>query len=301
MADREQQRVIRTIIRVGRRRGIPREGILANLAAGSVESRFRNLPGGDRDSQGYRQERARYYRNPRNVGAAVNRFYDEWLADADRGSSVGQQAQAVQQSGFPDRYQTRVPLAKRLLSQYGGGGPGVTTTATRTPGVDNSDLRQQLKLDYLAHREEPDALLNLAGGLQGAQDVPGRTVTRTSRRTRQNGAGIPKEAGGHVGKIFEAFYDPAGKYFDSGQFVKGAIGGHGTHVHVSASPKYVIWLGKQAQKLGLHVGENPYFDPVDPVHTQGSYHYRNRAIDVSGDPGKMARFYKFVLRAAKEQ
>ena len=112
---------------------------------------------------------------------------------------------------------------------------------------------------------------------------------------------MPREAGGHFGKIFEAFYDPAGRYFDSGKFVKGQLGGHGSHVHVSASPKYVVWLGRQAQRMGLRVGENPAFDPVDPVHAEGSYHYRNRAIDVSGDARRMARFYRFVLKAAREQ
>jgi hypothetical protein len=36
--------------------------------------------------------------------------------------------------------------------------------------------------------------------------------------------------------------------------------------------------------MGLHVGENPHFGGVTPVHVQGSYHYKGEAIDVSGDP-----------------
>lgn len=50
----------------------------------------------------------------------------------------------------------------------------------------------------------------------------------------------------------------------------------------------IVDLGKYAQSLGLAVREHPAFDPVDPVHTQGSDHYKNTtgtggdAIDVSG-------------------
>jgi hypothetical protein len=185
MADREQQAVIRQIIGIGRKRGMPRQAILSALTTGSVESRFRNLPGGDRDSQGWRQERAQFYKNPRNVSAAVNRYYDEWQADAKgRGLSVGQQAQAVQQSAFPDRYQERLPTAKRLLRRYGGTNgtrPGTRTVTTKIPGVDNSDLRQQIKMQYLAERGQPGALLGLAQGLAGAEDIPGSVTTRTTR------------------------------------------------------------------------------------------------------------------------
>lgn len=47
---------------------------------------------------------------------------------------------------------------------------------TRIPGVDKSAARQQLLLQYLEDRNSPDALLSLAQGLQGAQDIPGRTI-----------------------------------------------------------------------------------------------------------------------------
>lgn len=63
----------------------------------------------------------------------------------------------------------------------------------------------------------------------------------------------------------------------------------------------VVYIGKQAEKkFGLHVGENPAFDTVEPVHTEGSYHYRTdakgrgEAIDVSGSPEKMLAFDQWV-------
>lgn len=52
------------------------------------------------------------------------------------------------------------------------------TKTTTTPGVDNSPLRQSLKIDYLNNRGNPDALLALGLGLRQAQDTPGTTTTR---------------------------------------------------------------------------------------------------------------------------
>lgn len=67
---------------------------------------------------------------------------------------------------------------------------------------------------------------------------------------------------------------------------------------------WVVRAGLHAQKMGLSVRENPYFDQVDPVHTEGSDHYRvagsyrdkqyGAALDVSGDPNKLMRFTKWV-------
>lgn len=66
----------------------------------------------------------------------------------------------------------------------------------------------------------------------------------------------------------------------------------------------VIRAGKQAQRMGLSVRENPFFDPVGSEHVRGSDHYRvlgkyrgkpyGAALDISGDPGKEVRFFKWV-------
>lgn len=65
----------------------------------------------------------------------------------------------------------------------------------------------------------------------------------------------------------------------------------------------VVYIGKQAEKkFGLTVGENPAFGGVEPIHTEGSYHYRTdakgrgEAIDASGTPEQMMAFDKWVAR-----
>lgn len=67
---------------------------------------------------------------------------------------------------------------------------------------------------------------------------------------------------------------------------------------------FVLRAGDYALSLGLSVRENPYYDKVDPVHTEGSDHYRTAgsyrgreygsALDVSGNPEKQRRFFKWL-------
>lgn len=56
-----------------------------------------------------------------------------------------------------------------------------------------------------------------------------------------------------------------------------------------------------AQRMGLTVREFAPIDPVDPVHVQGSFHYRNRAADISGDPQKLREFWNTVLQRYGEK
>ena len=49
-------------------------------------------------------------------------------------------------------------------------------------------------------------------------------------------------------------------------------------------PRWDVWqVGLLLQKMGYAVSENPHFGGVNPVHTNGSYHYSGRAIDVNAD------------------
>ncbi|MGH3915220.1 MAG: hypothetical protein ACRDTC_17710 [Pseudonocardiaceae bacterium] len=44
------------------------------------------------------------------------------------------------------------------------------------------------------------------------------------------------------------------------------------------------------KRFNLTIREYAPYDRVDPVHTQGSFHYRGRAFDASGNPADLARF-----------
>lgn len=257
---RQQKHIARTIIAVGKRRGESRKEILSALATALTEANLENPRGGDGSSVGWRQETSPYgsVSKRRNVKGAANRYYNETSAAGDgRGMSVGQLSQTVQRSAFPDRYATRVGQAEDILGAYNGGRLGGGSRSRQaSPGVDNSDLRKQLLLSYLQNDDDPNALLQLGVGLQGAKDQPA-TYAREKRTYRHKGG-----------------------------------------------ETNIIALGKLAQSMGLHVGENIAFGGVSPVHTEGSWHYEranlkrkaSAAIDVSGDPRTMARFAAIVSR-----
>lgn len=202
-----QQQIVAEINRVARTvpRHLRHKFKLAAIETGLVESGLRNLNYGDADSKGWRQERTSIYGpSATNVPASVARFRDEFLQHYQPGETAGQVAADVQRPAqqYRGRYQAARPQALAILGQSGGmQAPSyrtVTNTQT-TPGVDNSMLRQQLKLSYLNDRGNPDALLSLAYGLRGAQDVA--PVTTTSSRQVRSSAGQPNRTRGRLGEI----------------------------------------------------------------------------------------------------
>lgn len=109
------------------------------------------------------------------------------------------------------------------------------------------------------------------------------------------GAVSSKESKG-LGPLRELFWQGQGgvNVKNGRKVAQGFVSGHTDHVHVASGPKTVRELGRLAESMGLHVGENPAFGGVNPVHVKDSYHYKGEAIDVSGDPRKMAHFAAVV-------
>jgi hypothetical protein len=132
-----------------------------------------------------------YYKNPTNLDASINRFYNETKkAGRGRGKSSGQLAQSVQKSGYPDRYDQHRKEAGQLLRKFSGGGAtfrgkGGAQTAT-VPGVDNSVARNQTILNYLQNRDKPGSLLELAQGMKDTESTPDRKVS-TGRKKSASG------------------------------------------------------------------------------------------------------------------
>src|SRR6266540_3019875 len=88
------------------------------LEAMAVESSFRNLHYGDRDSQGVLQQRpSTGWGPPGNAETDIRQYLDRAGALAQRGfrGTAGQLAQAVQRSAFPGRYDQRAQEAASLL------------------------------------------------------------------------------------------------------------------------------------------------------------------------------------------
>lgn len=142
-----QQQIAARIVAVGQQRGASAKQIQAALSAGWVESRFRNLSYGDRDSLGVFQQRPSQgwgsAADIQTLDYAINAFYDGADKVNDSSMDFGQLAQAVQRSGFPARYGQAGSIVDQILGAIGitlpassGGDSGASEVITTTEGID---------------------------------------------------------------------------------------------------------------------------------------------------------------------
>jgi hypothetical protein len=225
-------------------------------------------------------------------------------------------------------------LGNSKITQSSGGSQdspdGTTVTRVTTPGitigagsrmVEDPEAQKRVILANLIQQRQPDSpllklgILNPNESTMVAANDPGVTipgVTKTTRTTSGSLTGSSSSGGGRGsaalgGKhspLFELIHNTGsggpGYAVKNGQKVDGrkvfasVWDGHRNHVHVAAGPNTIVKLGKMAQEMGLHAGENPHFGGVTAVHVPGSYHYKGEAIDVSGDPQKMKRYARRV-------
>jgi hypothetical protein len=174
--------------------------------------------------------------------------------------------------------------------------PTASAPTTGPPAVEPQEDATQAPVRF-------DAGAALEALTRLARPNPVTTTTTTTTATPSGGGGYPT-SGQKGSKVLELIYNDGGQGFgikngqdvNGPQFYSGVWAGHANHVHVAAGPKTVVALGKLAQSMGLHVGENPHFGGVDPVHVAGSYHYKGEAIDVSGRASDMKKFARAVER-----
>jgi hypothetical protein len=101
--------------------GASHKVLLALFEAAIVESGFRNLNYGDRDSVGYLQQRpSQGWANPMDVPTATRSFVSKANPIQGNYSTAGQLAQAVQRSAFPLKYDAAKAQAEALLASMGG-------------------------------------------------------------------------------------------------------------------------------------------------------------------------------------
>lgn len=166
--------------------------MLAAFETGITESSLRNLNYGDADSQGWRQERAQFYKNPTNLGASVNRYFQETDSEKNNYRTPAALSQAVQRSAFPERYAQNKDEALRLLKATRGGGGGggglkdpgrppkttVSRPEVKIPGQSMAAERSSARRALLMGGDlNFQTLLQYKSQIDQLKDVPGRTVS----------------------------------------------------------------------------------------------------------------------------
>lgn len=193
----------------------------ALLEAMGVESNFRNLNYGDRDSMGVLQQRRQYYpRSGKNVAYDIDQFLSRARrADHQVGGSAGALAQAVQRSAFPGRYDQQAGRVSALLGGKSGS-PGYQVAsrvgAPQAAAQSATGLSRQAITSYLlessnalasGRQVDPNAILQLATLRQ--QMGPGQQATTLNN----GGTSIPVIHGavdGHTQKALHLVQEAIG-------------------------------------------------------------------------------------------
>jgi hypothetical protein len=261
-------------------------------------------------SPGYRQKAQQLggLFDPRaNTLAILGDYVNYWKQHP--GAPAGAAGRDVERSGMGADFYAR-PLS--MLGGVAGDGsvPPVTSPtvpgAAAGPSVRPGDAIRNLLIRSLASGQRPTPTQIVSTIRQGIAARQQATASAEPVSANVGNTFAAEAPGSSSGKgLVEAFYDPLGQY-DNGRFSNQGIGGHSDHVHLSiTNPQTMISAISKAQQMGLRVGENPYTDPVDPVHVKGSFHYKTfpgmfggkrlgEGIDVSGDSAAMAAYYRWA-------
>ncbi len=163
--DPTQARNASIIAGVAMRRGLADQAVTIALATALQESGLRNLGYGDRDSLGLFQQRpsqgwgtAQQVQDPYYAAGA---FYSAMVkVKGWESADVGDVAQEVQKSGFPDAYDKRVEGARALAAALTGQAPAALSCGVRNlPAADAAGLAS-----FLTATLPKDARVQASGG-----------------------------------------------------------------------------------------------------------------------------------------
>lgn len=315
----EQKKIAQEIVRGARRANASPMEEESAIETGLVESNLQNLGHGDADSEGWRQERKSLYKDPRNLRASIDRYFRETKA-AKKGrkfKNSGELAAAVQRPAaqYRGRYEQRDADAGAILRALGGK-LGADSADRRAPDRTASFTRDEKSFDaagyeaarrkatvagFLEKRGKGHGLLFKTGALSSAAPDPAAfTSTRSVKDSvTVKGKAEPKaDAPARGGKrpadqLLELFHGKTA--IKRGRKIA-PVPDHDDHVHAASGPKQIAELKKLARSMGLTVTSEDEGNPGDGVHTPTSYHYKGQAIDVGGDPKKMAAFTRAVRK-----
>jgi hypothetical protein len=201
--DDEQRGTVSLIIEIGKQRSLSARAWQVAIQAGMTESGLRNLTHGDRDSQGIFQMRPSMnwgsVAEVTNPQYAVNKFYDVLLTVPDWDKRrPGDAAQAVERSGFPDRYHQWESMAATLVQNLGqvvdvvgcgqGAGPLLPPNGAAAVAI-QAALAEQGK-PYVWGDEGPNSF-DCSGLMQWAYKKAGIILDRVSQDQYHDGAMMP--------------------------------------------------------------------------------------------------------------
>jgi hypothetical protein len=177
----DEMDIARTIVDVVQQRRLPRRAAVLAVATGIVESGLRNLNHGDRDSLGVFQQRpsqgwgtAAQILNP---VYATGKFLDALVAlPGWARMGPGEAEQAVQRSGFPDRYAPQEKPAADIVARFWNG------PDNPTPVDDAAKLTQLVSAKTLCTDQGGSNIPRDPGSIDPTKLPPGYTLPADPRQ-----------------------------------------------------------------------------------------------------------------------
>ncbi|MEU5264063.1 C40 family peptidase [Amycolatopsis sp. NPDC021455] len=201
--DDEQRGIVALIISVGKQRSLAPRAWQVAIQAGMTESGLHNLTYGDRDSLGIFQMRPSMgwgtVAQVTDPTYEVNKFYDVLQGVPDwQNKRPGDAAQAVERSGFPDRYHKWEPMAATLVQNVGqvvdvvacGTGMGALLPPSQAAGQAIKFALGEQGKPYVWGAEGPDSY-DCSGLMLKAYESAGIILPRVSRDQYHAGALLP--------------------------------------------------------------------------------------------------------------
>ncbi|AXB47217.1 C40 family peptidase [Amycolatopsis albispora] len=216
----EQLQIVTLIITIGKQRQLSPRAWQIAIQAGMTESGLRNLTYGDRDSLGIFQMRPSMgwgtVAQVTDPPYQVNKFYDVLLGVKGwETMRPGDAAQAVERSGFPDRYHKWEPMAVHLVENVGevvdaagcGEGTGAVLPPSQTAAKAIEFALGEQGKPYVWGATGPNSY-DCSGLMLRAYEAAGVTLPRVSRDQYKAGAMLPVEQAQPGDLLFWA-YDPS--------------------------------------------------------------------------------------------
>ncbi|MFI5612322.1 C40 family peptidase [Amycolatopsis sp. NPDC051903] len=218
--DDEQRGIVSLIISIGKQRSLSPRAWQVAIQAGMTESGLHNLTYGDRDSLGIFQMRPSMNwgstAEVTNPNYAINKFYDVLLAVPGwQNERPGDAAQAVERSGFPDRYHRWEAMASVLVENLGqvvnasgcGEGLGAALPPSQAAAQAIKFALGELGKPYVWGATGPNAY-DCSGLMLRAYESAGVILPRVSQDQYKAGAMLPvREA--QPGDLIFLATDPA--------------------------------------------------------------------------------------------
>lgn len=199
-----------------------------------------------------------------------------------------------------------IQYAMQQMARYARGRQGQAAVKAivqgfERPAAPGQEINRAMKY-YRGGAKLPKGASQVAFGLNQDSHSNGKDVAKLLQTFAMNSVSAyvnSSESGPDIGQLFQQIAKANDTTTDP--TVVAQADGTQTPYGGAKGAKAMLAVIAEARRRGLRASENPYVDKVDPVHVQGSDHYKTfpntkigHALDMSGNPKQMMAMFKWL-------